>query len=405
MKRSLCFLLQCVAFFLGVVQSTPAQAQVTALPQASAAAVTPAGAATLPLWTFDVRSSRDGNHYPGAMVGRNPFNNPGTTRVPTLIIPLVLKTHTLGVSFDPATGIIGTQPGDTTFDPTVPDHCYSAPNNIPIKMLAESPILNPAPFVFGGAFVGATQYLDAFQRANFWKALGSDADEYHVLLDPVRFLDPVIVDVPAIYGLSVNNPLLLSPTPFCTPYGRVDFRWFDNYMNATVIPAMAEKGVNPANLPIFLLTSEVLAASVTNLNVGGNYVIFGFHNVAGYPIPTQTFIVTHFRKTLDPGTQDTDVLAHELGEWINDPFVGNPTPLWGHIGQVQGCQNNLEVGDPLSTTPSTNVPLVVMPNGYAYHMQELAFFSWFFGGPSIGVNGWFSDNNTFTSDAGPPCQE
>jgi hypothetical protein len=34
-----------------------------------------------------------------------------------------------------------------------------------------------------------------------------------------------------------------------------------------------------------------------------------------------------------------------------------------------------------------------MSNGYTYSLQELAFFSWFFGAPSIGVNGWFSDND------------
>jgi hypothetical protein len=37
-------------------------------------------------------------------------------------------------------------------------------------------------------------------------------------------------------------------------------------------------------------------------------------------------------------------------------------------------------------------------------MQELAFFSWFYGAPSVGVNGWFSNNDTFTHDAGPVCQ-
>jgi hypothetical protein len=46
---------------------------------------------------------------------------------------------------------------------------------------------------------------------------------------------------------------------------------------------------------------------------------------------------------------------------------------------------------------------ITMPNGFTYHWQELAFFSWFFGAPSIGVNGWFSDNGTFMTDAGPPC--
>jgi hypothetical protein len=34
----------------------------------------------------------------------------------------------------------------------------------------------------------------------------------------------------------------------------------------------------------------------------------------------------------------------------------------------------------------------------------LAFFSWFYGAPSIAVNDWFSDHNPFTSDAGPVCK-
>ena len=49
------------------------------------------------------------------------------------------------------------------------------------------------------------------------------------------------------------------------------------------------------------------------------------------------------------------------------------------------------------------MPPVVMPNGHAYQLQELAFFSWFFGGASLGVNGWYSSNGTFATDAGPVC--
>ena len=71
-----------------------------------------------------------------------------------------------------------------------------------------------------------------------------------------------------------------------------------------------------------------------------------------------------------------------------------------HTGQVGSCQENLEVGDPLT---GTTVAPVLMPNGFTYNLQEMAFFSWFFGGPSIGVNGWYSNNGTFTTDAGPVC--
>ena len=62
--------------------------------------------------------------------------------------------------------------------------------------------------------------------------------------------------------------------------------------------------------------------------------------------------------------------THEVNEWINDPGGANPTPAWGNIGQVAGCQANLEDGDPLSGTLMPTVTL----NGFTYHLQELAFF-------------------------------
>lgn len=95
---------------------------------------------------------------------------------------------------------------------------------------------------------------------------------------------------------------------------------------------------------------------------------------------------------------DVGVLAHELGEWYDDPLVSNATPRWGHVGQVSGCQGNLEVGDPLSG----HFLEVAMPNGLLYHPQELAFFSWFFGQqPSLGFDGWYSMGGTFRTPAAP----
>jgi hypothetical protein len=53
---------------------------------------------------------------------------------------------------------------------------------------------------------------------------------------------------------------------------------------------------------------------------------------------------------------------------------------------------------------TTEAPRIVMRNGFTYRLQELVFFSWFFSSRSVGVNGWFSDNGTFLTNAGPPCQ-
>jgi hypothetical protein len=109
----------------------------------------------------------------------------------------------------------------------------------------------------------------------------------------------------------------------------------------------------------------------------------------------QTYAVAEYDTTrLSSGSRDITALSHEIAEWMNDPLGNNITPPWGHTGQVSGCQDNLEVGDPLSG----NVTSVTMSNNFTYHPQQLAFFSWFYRGiPSIGANGWYSNLGKFTS--------
>jgi hypothetical protein len=371
-----------------VVKPAPMDTETMQSQLATAAAK---GAASLPLWTFNVEASRDQNDYTGVMVGTSPFTNPASTTVPTHVVPVIIVTNTVGVSFNSTTGIIGTAPGITTFDPTARDNsCLAKPNNIPVKLLKESPIFSPALFDFGGTIVGTTIYSDAFQRGNFWQVLGDNGDDYHVLLNPI-FHGAIVINVPAQF----STTLPAADFPACGPMGIVDINWFDTYITTNVLPAL--KAVNPSNFPLFMLYNVVLASPVTNLNT---CCVLGYHGATGFPI--QTYSPADFDTTglFGQGTEDTAVLSHEVDEWMNDPFGNNRTPRWGHTGQVSGCQGNLEVGDPLS---GTDAPPIVMPNGYTYHLQELAFFSWFFGAPSVGIHGWFSDNGTFLTDAGPVC--
>src|SRR5215469_1875293 len=365
-------------------------------------AIRSAATATLPVWTFDAFSSRDGHHYEGVMVGRDPYNNPGSVSVPTKVVPLIIKTNTVAVRINSTTGIITTAPGVTTFNPTVADTaCLRAPNNVPTRLFAESPIFKPATFNFGGTIVGTTQYSDAFQRGNFWNALGSSVDTYHVLLGPVKFLAPIVLNVPAIYGTAVPTNI----TGACGPLGIIDINWFDSLLTGSIIPALASQGVNPTSFPIFLVYNVVWASPVTNLNT---CCILGYHSVTGFTLPIQTYSPSELDSTglftdASGSTEvflDTATVSHEVDEWMDDPFIINTVTPWGNIGQQGGCTNILEVGDPLSATAS---PPIVMPNGFTYHLQELAFFSWFFGPPSTGIHGWFSDNGTFLTDAGPPC--
>jgi hypothetical protein len=355
------------------------------------------------MWTYNIRSARDDHTYQGAVVGHNPFGTPGTDRIPTFIVPLIIRTHRIATSIDPTTFRFTTiVDGDTTIDPTLPDHtCLSDPNNVPVTVNQQSPMFTPTRFVFGGTDVGITQYLDAHQRASFWNVLGSRVDDYHVLLDPVQITPPVVLDVPPNEGLALTDPNLFG-FPYCAPLQLLNFVWLDTYLNQTVLPQLSQIGVNNGTLPIFLQYNSMEGDDFTQIAC---CFAVGYHAFVGDPFGTQTYAVADFDTTgLFTVTGDglgTEILAHEIGEWGNDPYGLNEAPPWGNIGQViGGCQDDTEVGDPLS---GTNIPNITMPNGFSYRIQELAFFSWFFGPPSTAANGWYSNNNTFKTDAGHVC--
>lgn len=351
---------------------------------------------SLPLFTFDVVSDRDNTNYTGVMVGADPFSRHGDkdVHVKTFIVPLIITTNTVGVSTDFNTGDITTAPGVTTFDPTANDNsCLSAPNNNPLALFQHTPMFDSYDISVGGVDMGHTQYIDAFQRAEFWNVL-KDRDDYHLRLSPIVTLSPIAINIPADQGLTLPP----ADFPACGPFGIVDIDFFDAYLNTNVLPALAPQ-VNAGNFPIFMLYNVVLAFTPqTNLF---DCCVLGYHGSTNF-LPLGTYSPSDFDTTglFGPTQGDSNTLSHEVAEWANDPFGNNPTPLWGHTGQVAGCQDNLEVGDPLS---GTNFSPIGGRNGFTYHLQELAFFSWFFTSKSIGIHGWFSDNDTFTTDAGPVC--
>jgi hypothetical protein len=347
----------------------------------------------LPLFNYAVDSSRDHNRYAGAIVGKAPFDNGGgTVKVHTQIVPVVIVTEVVATDLS-ADQFFSTGPGRTRSDPTKADHaCLTAPNNIPTRLLEQSPILTKTDFSFGGTNVGKTQYIDAFQRAQFWEVINRNS--YHLNLAPVTTLAPVVIHVPAASGLSI-------PADFfglCGSFGIVDINFFDAFVSNVIMPTLAAKGVNPGTFPIFQLYNVALSVGDPR-DLFNNCCVGGYHS---FEPNFQTYSPALFDTTgfFGPEAENTAIMAHEVGEWANDPSGFNPTPAWGHTGQVGGCQNNLEVGDPLT---GTDIPPVTMPNGFTYNLQELAFFSWFYGAPTLGLNGWFSNNGTFLTDAGPPC--
>ena len=102
-------------------------------------------------------------------------------------------------------------------------------------------------------------------------------------------------------------------------------------------------------LPIFELRGVVMFDGSPN-----SCCILGYHSFKATAAGKQTYATAEYESSgRFAGVNDVSTLSHEVAEWQDDPFGNNPTKPWGNIGQVVGCQSNLEVGDPLS---GTNVP-------------------------------------------------
>jgi hypothetical protein len=315
----------------------------------------------LPLYHYVVPAAvQDGLHYDGYVVGGNP-NSPMPVSVPTSVIPL--RIHFL----DPFGNEV------FRFSPDAADPCQSG---MSASMLTgNSPLFNSTMYMMNGQNVGNTQYVDAFRRADLWSKVKNT--NYHLYLSPT--LMPTI-DIDVLYGAWAYG------IGTCSVFGAVDISLWDAFTVQVLLPFV---GATPDKLPLFLTHNFAFT-------VGGGCCVLGYHSVNQlFALKAQTYSTSDFESSgfFPADYNDTLILSHELAEWADDPFVVNPTPSWGNTGQVVGCQGNLEVGDPL--TPTAFPP--VMMNGFTYHLQELAFTTWFFGGPGMSAGGLFSNNGTFTA--------
>jgi hypothetical protein len=245
-----------------------------------------------------------------------------------------------------------------------------------------SPLVKTRGYTLGGTDLGVGQFTDVFRRAEFWNHTrpGGTAPKYHTKV-AAKVLAPLSVTVPAGSGYEMDFG------GGCT-FGVVDAGFVFSWAFSTGLPSLGRK-LTPKSFPMFLVS-----------NVGGDgggCCILGFHYAYFNGTANQTFGFSDFDTTGVFGSPDVAILSHEIAEWLDDPYLGNTTPSWGHTGQVGECQADLEVGDPLTGTTMA----VSMPTG-TYHPQEQAFTSWFFHEtPSSGVNGWYSMNGTFLGPAAP----
>src|SRR6266700_5110012 len=321
---------------------------------------------TVPEYTASVKVGTKNFTY--TIVGKNPaikVSNPATT-VNAEIVPLIMKF------------------AGHTWDPTKVDSCD--PGASALARTQKSPVIASQAWKFGGTSIGTGQYIDAFQRAEFWKFAKPGG------------INPTFGDslsVKTLKAVTINVPLAQAATAAIGGgnglRGAANINWLDPFLQSTVIPSLASQGVTSTTLPIFVLHNFV--EYIGNVS---QCCVLGYHNIFNTSAGAQTYSLAMYDNShAFTGSSDISALSHEVGEWQNDPNTVNPTPAWGHIGQVTGRQSNLEVGDPLSGTTFADTL-----NGFTYHPQELAFFSWFYHqSPSLGVNGWFSNKGTFRTFA------
>lgn len=336
----------------------------------------------LQVWTTTVKDH--GHVFHDSLVGLNPMvkqaHPSSTTKV--VVIPVEIK---LPDSKAPG-GFLVSNPA------VVQPACDT---QSVLNRTLQSPLFASHTYVWGGTKIGTTQYEDAFQRSEFWKYTSSTGINpgYHVLLSHVT-TPTQVVTVPAQYAAAAAGGCLGFE-------GAAYIGWWDAELHTIMANSSTVKSLVSANvLPLFLTEDFVLYTNPNNVNT--SCCVLGYHSALSERTgATQTYAFTGYQNTavLGGGLPKSDVagLSHELGEWMNDPFVNNPTLPWGHIGQVSSCQSNFEVGDPLSGHT------VAVPIGsYTYHVQELAYFSWFYHqSPSIGVHGWYSSQGTFKTSAKP----
>jgi hypothetical protein len=321
-----------------------------------------ASGSTIPLSSYSWTASKDGKPYSGVLAGQSPISSSQTGALNAVVVPLKVVI------------------GSNTFDPNAPNSCDSGFSAL--SAFQGSPLVVGTSITFGGTAAINAQYIDGFRQAEFFNDRGSGYPNY------ITYSSLATQTLtPGRYGTTYSSG--------CHLLGILSYSWLDSYLRNTVMPSL---GIQPNTFAIFLMKNVVESTSM--IPSVRACCILGYHGASGSP--AQTYAVIDWDTTNDwsaPGIHDASIAAHEIGEWMDDPLGNNPTPAWGGIGQVSSCQSNLENGDPLT---GTDMPTITGSNGYSYHLQELAFFSWYYNAqstPSLGAGGKFSANVTFGGPA------
>jgi hypothetical protein len=296
-------------------------------------------AAATPLTTWNNSFTYNAHTYKFNMVGTSPNTGTATT-IPVFIIPVKMSYVTSS--------------GTTVFSPnTKQGNGLTALQNT-----TGSPIFQTMDFTSNGVDMGVTQYIDAYQRGNFWAQV-SKVPGYHLLLGTPTILPTLSLTVPPSSGHIARE--------FGVRVGLADINYFD----AQIETYMASHSqIVPNSLPIFVTYNVYLTQF-------GGCCIGGYHSSFGALAAPQAYV--HFTYIGAPGAfaQDVSALSHEVGEWADDPLVVNTN------GNPVAC-GILENGDPEEGFANYGgFPYTL--NGFTYNLQDLVFLPYFGARATISV--------------------
>ncbi|HKH98675.1 MAG TPA: hypothetical protein VJ999_06160 [Candidatus Sulfotelmatobacter sp.] len=297
--------------------------------------------AATPLTTWNGTFTYKAHAYHYNMVGTAPSTGTSTT-VPVFLIPvkLVYKGTTT-----------------TTLDPAT--HKLTNGQTVEANTLASPIFQSGIDFVQGGTDLGSTQYIDAFQRGNFWGTVKSHTG-YHLLLGTPTVLPELTLTVPAADGKIA--------TEGGVKVGLADINWFDTQLQAYIT---AHSQIVPNSLPIFITWEAYLTQS-------GGCCIGGYHNSYGSSSAPQAYAYATYISKVGAFAQDVSALSHEVGEWADDPLVVN-------TGNPVQC-GVLEVGDPEEGDANFGGFKYTL-GGFTYNLQDLVYLPYFGAPTSTSNNG------------------
>jgi hypothetical protein len=330
-------------------ESTPVKPRFVTLPPKPASDLAQPAATKLPTWYGSF--TYQGTKYTYNMVGTAPSTNTSTT-VQVYIIPIkVVITSSKGAQ--------------TTYDPS---HLLTNGKTV-IQNTVDSPLFDSTTtYTQGGVDVGTTQYIDAYQRANFWGTVSSNPN-YHLILGGPTVLAEQTLSPPANRGSTGKENGFKA--------GKVNINWFDAQLQ-TIMKSLSQ--IQPNTLPIFLTYNVYLTQ--------GGCCVGGYHSSTG----AQAYAFATYVDVVGAFCQNVSGMSHEIAEWADDPLVHNN-------GNKSPC-GILEIADPLVHNPNYGAYSYSL-HGFTYDLQDLTTLPYFGAPPSTSVNGFF----TFQGESLTVCQQ